>query len=131
MLGRGMGRWLVDGMNVIGTRPTGWWRNRTKAMAGLVTDLQALAADTGDEVTVVFDGSPRELPLTDDVQVEFAPGGPNAADDAIVARLITDERPDEVQVVTSDRALSERVRERGGQVFPAKGFRKKLDALEI
>src|ERR1700685_627690 len=29
-------RWLVDGMNVIGTRPDGWWRDRHRAMVNLV-----------------------------------------------------------------------------------------------
>lgn len=28
-------RWLVDGMNVIGTRPDGWWRDRAGATARL------------------------------------------------------------------------------------------------
>ena len=31
-----MTRWIVDGMNVIGSRPTGWWRDRPGAMRGLV-----------------------------------------------------------------------------------------------
>ena len=50
-------RWLVDGMNVIGSRPTGWWRDRTAAMARLVEDLRAFARETGEPVTVVFDGT--------------------------------------------------------------------------
>ena len=36
-----MTRWLVDGMNVIGSRPTGWWRDRPRAMRELVKDLNA------------------------------------------------------------------------------------------
>ena len=34
-------RWLVDGMNVIGSRPDGWWKDRHAAMAGLVESLEA------------------------------------------------------------------------------------------
>jgi broad specificity phosphatase PhoE len=55
-------RWLVDGMNVVGARPDGWWRDRTAAMARLTAALDALARETGDPVTVVFDGRPRDVP---------------------------------------------------------------------
>ena len=37
-------RWLVDGMNVIGTRPDGWWRDRDAAMLRLVDLLERWAA---------------------------------------------------------------------------------------
>jgi predicted RNA-binding protein with PIN domain len=49
-------RWLVDGNNVMGSRPDGWWRDRPAAMQRLVSALDDLAAETGDEVAVVFDG---------------------------------------------------------------------------
>ena len=48
-------RWIVDGMNVIGTRPDGWWRDRDAAMARLVNELESYAAATGDDITVVFE----------------------------------------------------------------------------
>ena len=51
-------RLLVDGNNVIGSRPDGWWRDRPGATRRLVAALQSLAARTGDEITVVFDGRP-------------------------------------------------------------------------
>ena len=35
-------RWIVDGMNVVGSRPTGWWHDRPGAMQQLVHELQAL-----------------------------------------------------------------------------------------
>ena len=50
-------RWLVDGTNVVGSRPDGWWRDRPAAFRRLVEALGPLAAN-GDEVTVVFDGRP-------------------------------------------------------------------------
>ena len=56
-------RWLVDGNNVIGARPDGWWRDRTGAMARLVAALQAFADATGDAVAVVFDGRERDVDL--------------------------------------------------------------------
>jgi predicted RNA-binding protein with PIN domain len=53
-------RWLVDGMNVIGSRPDGWWRDRPGAMNKLVERLRMHVAASGDEMTVVFDG--RKFP---------------------------------------------------------------------
>ena len=122
-------RWLVDGMNVIGARPTGWWRNRPAAMARLVEDLRVFARDTGEQVSVVFDGKPRELYDCPPVEVAFAPGGKNAADDEIARRVQADERPEEIRVVTSDGALAGRVRAAGAEVVGAGSFRSKLDAL--
>src|SRR5687767_15566448 len=37
-------RLVVDAMNVIGSRPTGWWRDRQGAMARLVDELSGYAA---------------------------------------------------------------------------------------
>jgi hypothetical protein len=42
-------RWLIDGMNVIGSRPTGWWRDRSKAMRELVQELEAFAGEHPDD----------------------------------------------------------------------------------
>ena len=52
-------RWLVDGMNVIGTRPDGWWKDRDAAMLRLVDLLERWVAGGGDHVTVVFERPPR------------------------------------------------------------------------
>ena len=49
---------VVDGMNVIGTRPDGWWRDRAGATRRLLARLHALHDATGDPVTVVLDGRP-------------------------------------------------------------------------
>ena len=51
-------RWLVDGMNVIGTRPDGWWRDRDAAMLRLVDLLERWAAAEGEDVMVVFERPP-------------------------------------------------------------------------
>jgi predicted RNA-binding protein with PIN domain len=117
-------RWLVDGMNLIGSRPDGWWRDRPRAMRELVDELRGL----GEPVTVVFDGRPFELEDTDAVEVVFASrSGRNAADDDI-ARLVAEaEQPEEWRVVTSDRDLGERVRAGGAQVVGTGAFRSRLD----
>ena len=122
-----MSRWIVDGMNVIGSRPTGWWRDRPGAMRGLVDELGEFAARGGDEVTVVFDGKPFELE-GDGISVLFATRrGPNAADDDIAALVERDEAPGDLSVVTSDGDLARRVREAGAAVVGAGEFRRRLD----
>ena len=117
-------RWLVDGMNVIGSRPDGWWRDRPEAMRRLVAELDRLE----EEVVVVFDGRPLAIEA-DRVEVLFASRrGPNAADDDIAARVASDPDPAGLTVVTSDAELARRVREHGAQVEGAGAFRRRLDA---
>ncbi|HEY6778413.1 MAG TPA: NYN domain-containing protein [Thermoleophilaceae bacterium] len=117
-----MTRWLVDGMNVIGSRPSGWWRDRPRAMRELVDDLRGL----DEPVTVVFDGEPFDIDTDDDVEVRFATRrGRNAADDDIVALVAETSEP--VRVVTSDSALADRVREHGAEVIGAGTFRTRLE----
>jgi predicted RNA-binding protein with PIN domain len=120
-------RWIVDGMNVVGSRPDGWWRDRREAMRRLIERLEEFAEDTGDEVAVVFDGRPFELEPGGRVQVGFAPGGRNAADHAIADRVAEDADPGSLTVVTSDGELVNRVRARGAEVVPSGGFRRRLD----
>lgn len=121
------GRWLVDGMNLIGSRPTGWWRDRQGAMRELVEELERFAERSGDEVEVVFDGRPFELESSS-VGVGFARrGGPDAADDEIVARVAADPEPGTLTVVTSDAKLAERVRQAGAGVVGVSAFRRLLD----
>ena len=118
-----MTRWIVDGMNVVGSRPTGWWHDRPGAMQQLVHELQAL----DEPVTVVFDGRPFEVRDAGDVDVRFASrGGRNAADDDIAALVAGDSDPAGLRVVTSDRELAERVRSHGAGVVGAKQFREGL-----
>ena len=114
-------RWIVDGMNVIGSRPDGWWRDRPGAMQALAEQLAAWA--DGREVTVVFDGRPFNLAHSG-VTVEFASRrGPNAADDDIVRLVEADEDRAELRVVTSDHDLARRVRELGAEVVSSGAFR--------
>ncbi len=51
-------RWIVDGMNVIGSRPDGWWRDRQAAMTALVDSVARWAVTEDVEVTVVFEQPP-------------------------------------------------------------------------
>jgi len=121
---------VVDGANVVGSRPDGWWRDRTGAMRRLCDELGEFARRTGDDVTVVLDGAPRDLGDHHPVDVRFASRrGPNAADDDIAALAAADADPASLRVVTSDSALAERVAAAGARAVGAGEFRRRLDTL--
>ena len=121
-------RWLVDASNVIGSRPDGWWRDRTGAVRRLIAQLEAFARQTGDPVTVVLDAGPAELAGRSGVlEVVIAPRrGRDAADDEIVRLLEASPAPGDACVVTSDAALAARVRALGSAVQGARSFRERL-----
>jgi predicted RNA-binding protein with PIN domain len=124
-----MKRWIVDGMNVVGSTPDGWWRDRRGAMRRLVRSLAAFASDAGERVTVVFDGAPFDVEPAG-VDVVFAPKrGRNAADDEIARMVCEDPEPGGITVVTSDRELADRVRAAGADVTPSRSFRARLADL--
>ena len=119
--------WLVvDAMNVIGSRPDGWWRDRRGAVEALVAQVRA-AADRldADRITVVVDG--RGEDDRDDaqqVEVVWAGTGPDAADDQIIALLTDSIAP--ATVVTADRRLARRVTALGAEVTGPRSFRRTL-----
>jgi predicted RNA-binding protein with PIN domain len=117
-------RLVVDGMNVIGSRPDGWWRDRDGAVRKLLTRLQELASTSGDDATLVLDGRPlTDVPEGDHggVHVRYATrGGRNAADDRIVELVGGDADPASITVVTSDRELAQRLRDLGAGVVGAR-----------
>jgi hypothetical protein len=119
-------RWVVDGNNVMGSRPDGWWRDRVGAAVRLADRLAVLAAATGDDVLLVLDGRPSDrLPAGErqGIHVAYARRpGRDAADDEIVALLRDDPAwagRGPVVVATSDRGLAARVRALGVTVVGA------------
>jgi predicted RNA-binding protein with PIN domain len=121
-------RWIVDGMNVIGSRPDGWWCDRHAAMVRLVGLLERWAAGTGDDVTVVFEQPPRPPIRSSMIEVVHAKRPrPNSADDEIVRRIAAGGDAHDIRVVTSDGWLADRVRAAGASVEPARTFRDELD----
>jgi predicted RNA-binding protein with PIN domain len=122
------GRLVVDAMNVIGSRPTGWWRDRPGAMAKLVEELAAYSAATREPVTVVLDSRPFPVDAGG-IDVRFASPARDAADDAIVELVSNDPDPSRLLVATSDKELMRRVRELGAATMSAGALRRRLDEL--
>jgi len=121
-------RWYVDGMNVIGTRPDGWWRDRDAAMLHLVDLLERWAATEGEDVVVVFERPPRPPVRSTVIEVAHAPRPrADAADFEIVRRLEREPQPALVRVVTSDRWLADRAQAIGAGVHGADMFRSMID----
>ncbi|HEX8156118.1 MAG TPA: NYN domain-containing protein [Solirubrobacteraceae bacterium] len=122
-------RWIVDGMNVIGSKPDGWWRDRHGAMVRLVDLLERWAAGEGADVTVVFEQPPSPPIRSTVVKVAHAKRPrPNSADDEIVRMIAAEGDPGAVRVVTSDNWLADQARAAGASVEGAAGFRAQLES---
>jgi predicted RNA-binding protein with PIN domain len=117
-------RWLVDGMNVIGTRPDAWWKDRHAAMVNLVNLLERWAAASGADVTVVFEQPPKPPIRSTVIEIAHAPRPRrDSADDEIMRLLVGALEPGAIRVVTSDLWLSDRVHAAGASVEPSAPFR--------
>ena len=125
-------RVIVDGNNVIGSRPDGWWRDRPGAQRRLLGALQQLSARSGDRIALVLDGRPApDLPegVHGGVLVAYARrAGRDAADDRIVEEVTRDRDPQSLLVVTSDRALAARVEALGAIVESAGSLIRELES---
>jgi hypothetical protein len=105
---------IVDGANVVGSRPNGWWRDRAGAAERLHRAL--VTADLGyDEVVLVLEGAARRGQPVGEVGAIHTVHAPGSGDDAIVDQVRTScEDGHAVVVVTADRVLRERVAAAGG-----------------
>jgi len=108
---------LIDAANVVGSRPTGWWRDRAGAARAFVDRLRA-ALDAGrlaGPVVVVLEGGARrgvESGEQGGLTVLHAPG---SGDDTLVKVVAT--APDHpVTLVTADRELRRRAEALGADV---------------
>lgn len=117
---------LVDAANVVGSRPTGWWRDRAGAAAAFVERVReaCAAGRLSGPVIVVVEGQARagvEEGERDGVRVAHAAG---EGDDTIFGLAASAGGP--VVVVTADRRLAERCRQVEAEVV---GPRWLLDRL--
>src|SRR6059036_3440308 len=89
-------RWIVDGMNLIGSRPDRWWNDPDRAVRRLIDELDRYEAGRDEALTVVFDRRPPDLSpgRHGSITVEFASRrGRNAADHDIVEMVALDTDP--------------------------------------
>ena len=140
---------MIDAMNVIGSVPDGWWKDRDGALARFV---DALAAFDFDEwVVVVADGRPvpgLRAGTRGNVELRYAGhSAPDAADDEIIALLVElksglvelrsglvelrsgegdDVDHDPVTVVSSDAGLITRAEQLGARSQGVRSFRKRI-----
>ncbi|MHC0429087.1 PIN domain-containing protein [Streptomyces sp. O3] len=107
---------IVDGANVVGSVPDGWWRDRHGAAERLRDRLAAYATDglpgwPGPcEVVLVVEGAARDVRSVPGVRVEAAAG---SGDDRIVELAGAADQP--CVVVTADRELRRRVSALGAE----------------
>ena len=100
---------VVDGANVVGARPDGWWKDRAGAARRLHESL--MLADTAyDEVVLVLEGAAKGgVRAGRDGHVRTV-HAPRDGDSTIVAQArAAIERGQRVAVVTADRMLQARV----------------------
>jgi hypothetical protein len=135
---------IVDGANVVGSRPDGWWRDRPGAARRLAGRLSAaLTVDparladalgrSGSELRVhlVLEGAAarvEDLPTHPHLAVVHAEADGDSAIAQLAADLADAGTDDPVLVVTADRGLRERVRATGAATT---GPGSLLDALPV
>lgn len=119
---------VVDGANVMGARPDGWWRDRPAA-AGRLRDRLAAVARAGiaaadlpkwagtltsyfPSVVLVLEGATRALPDDDTAVCTVRAVG--SGDDAVVDVVAARSRRGPTYVVTADRELRGRCLDSGG-----------------
>ena len=107
---------LIDAANVIGSRPTGWWRDRPGAARDFVEQVRSAVGDGRlvGTVVVVLEGAARRgvnSGTTDGVTVVHAAG---SGDDALLD--IVGDTSGQVTLVSADRALCRQAEALGASV---------------
>nr|WP_037960353.1 NTP pyrophosphohydrolase [Streptomyces violens] len=118
---------IVDGANVVGSVPDGWWHDRRGAAERLRDGLVAYGesglpglADPPVELVLVVEGAARGVASVDGVRVESADG---SGDDRIVELVAARPEGRPCVVVTADRGLRARVEALGARVTGPRSVR--------
>jgi hypothetical protein len=117
--------WLVDGFNLLhaavlrsGDSRKDWWKSANRER---VLELARSFEDRDAELVIVFDGSePPSEPAADGSGPRVVFAAP--ADDWLLATVKATPNPHRVAVVTADRRLADRLRDRGAQVVSPTAF---------
>ncbi|MCU1503787.1 MAG: hypothetical protein JWM12_3141 [Ilumatobacteraceae bacterium] len=118
---------LIDAANVVGSRPTGWWRDRAGAARSFVQRARdaTAAGQLSEPVVIVLEGQARRGATEGTiggVEVVHAAG---EGDDTLAA--IAASCPGPVTLVTADRGLGERARRVGADVVGPRWLLDRLD----
>lgn len=96
---------IVDGANVVGSRPDGWWKDRAGAARRLHGAL-AVADTSYDEVVLVLEGAAKAGVPAGRAGHLVTVHAPRDGDSTITAEArAASERGDSVTVITADRLL--------------------------
>lgn len=105
--------WVVDGNNVYGSRPDGWWNDRDAAQRRFTQRVAEWCRTHDDHVVLVFDAPvaarTSELGGGNLEIIEAERRGRDAADHQIVGLVDELQDADQVRVVTSDKGLRARL----------------------
>lgn len=119
---------IVDGNNVMGQR-VGWHRNKSAARQRLIDEVERLARSRNEPHALIFDATSGSAAPDDRIRplltVRYARAG-SSADELILELIYRHDRPSELRVVTSDRALSRQVQVLGAGVTRSGSFRRLL-----
>lgn len=119
---------VIDAANVIGSRPTGWWRDRAGAARTFVEDVRAAVSSgrLAEPVVVVLEGKARggvAAGRAGGVTVVHAEG---SGDDALVDVVRDAPGPGAVVLVTADRELRRRAEALGAEAVGPKWLIERL-----
>ncbi|GAA1831148.1 hypothetical protein GCM10009836_06370 [Pseudonocardia ailaonensis] len=118
---------VIDGANVVGSRPDGWWRDRAGAASRLAAQLAAARSrgalddlcaahgpvsdaaavrpgGDGVRVVLVLEGAAKRAAIPDGLEVRLAPRDGDSA--MVELAHEAGERDEDVVVVTADRELT-------------------------
>lgn len=132
---------IVDGANVVGSVPDGWWRDRRGAAerlrdrlvpfaaAGLPADVGAppWAVGAALDVVLVVEGAARGVVPVPGVAVESAPGSGDDLIAELAARVHSAEPGRPCLVVTADRGLRTRVAASGALFIGPRALPRRTD----
>lgn len=109
---------VVDGANVVGARPDGWWKDRAGAARRLHEQL--MTADVDGDIVLVLEGEAKQgVPAGRDGYVTVV-HAPKDGDSEIVRQAHkAADAGHKVTVVTADRLLAVRVAKAGPTVGPS------------